>query len=48
MMQMRIERWVQGLVEQELIRFDLQTYERQLERVFPAAAEAPHDDRTQL
>lgn len=46
MMQMRVERWIRSLVEQELIRFDLQTYKRQFERVFPAASEAPPDDQT--
>ena len=39
----RVERWIRGVVEEELIRFDLQTCERQLERVFPARV--PPDDR---
>ena len=34
----RIARWVRGLVEEELIRFDLQTYDRQLKRVLSSPA----------
>ena len=41
----RIERWIRSIVEEELIRFDLQNYERQLQRVFPKRDEPP-DDRT--
>ena len=37
----RAEKWVRGLVEEELIRFDLQTYERQLKRVFPGRHDEP-------
>ena len=40
----RVERWVRSLVEEELIRFDLQTYERQLHRVFPARKNASDDE----
>lgn len=39
-----VERWVRALVEEELIRFDLQTYERQLQRVFPARHATPDDE----
>lgn len=35
------ERRVRAIVEEELIRFDLQTYERQLERVFPPKPKPP-------
>lgn len=40
----RVERWIRGIVEEELIRFDLHTYERQLKRVFPGLGKPPDDD----
>jgi hypothetical protein len=40
----RIERWVRGIVEEELIRFDLRSYERQLQRVFPSRTKPSEDD----
>ena len=39
----RIKRWIRGVVEEELIRFDLQTYERQLKRVFPEPPVPPDE-----
>jgi hypothetical protein len=39
----RVERWIRGIVEEELIRFDLQTYERQLKRVFPGLPKPPDE-----
>ena len=39
----RVERWVRGIVEEELIRFDLKSYERQLQRVFPNLTKPPDD-----
>ena len=44
--QIRFERWVQSLVEQELIRFDLQAYDRQLKRVLTANRQPPDDGVT--
>jgi hypothetical protein len=35
------DRRVRTIVEEELIRFDLQSYQRQLERVFPPKREPP-------
>ena len=44
----RYEGWIRGIVEQELIRFDLQSYDRQLKRVLPegreVTPEAPEDE----
>jgi hypothetical protein len=40
----RIERWVRSIVEEELIRFDMKGYERQLQRVFPVLAIRSDDD----
>lgn len=37
----RLDRRVRAIVEEELIRFDLQTYERQLGRVFPPKPKPP-------
>ena len=42
----RADRWVRGIIEEELIRFDLRTYERQMHRVFPALSKAP-DERVE-
>jgi hypothetical protein len=42
----RIERWVRSIVEEELIRFDMRSYERQLQRVFPALAKRADDEDT--
>jgi hypothetical protein len=39
----RIDRWVRGIVEEELMVFDLKSYRRQLFRVFPAA-QRPDDE----
>jgi hypothetical protein len=43
MMTDRVERWVRGIVEEELIRFDLKSYERQLKRVFPGSKRSDDD-----
>ena len=40
----RIERWVRGIVEDEMIRWDLKSYDRQLQRVFPNLIKPPEDD----
>ncbi len=40
----RVELWIRGIVEEELIRFDLKTYDRQLKRVFPALHKPPSDE----
>jgi hypothetical protein len=40
----RTERWVRGIIEEELIGFDLRTYQRQLHRVFPHIRKAHGDD----
>jgi hypothetical protein len=37
----RLERWVRSIIEEEMIRVDLQNYERQLRRVFPGRNEPP-------
>ena len=42
----RVERWVRSIVEEELIRFDMKGYERQLQRVFPALGKRADDDET--
>lgn len=39
----RIARWVRGIVEEELTRWDLKSYERQLLRVFPSLAKTPDE-----
>jgi hypothetical protein len=39
----RISRWVRGIVEEEMIRIDLKSYERQLQRVFPTRKKPPDD-----
>jgi uncharacterized membrane protein len=39
----RLERWIRAIVEAELIRFDLRTYQHQLRRVFPEPGVAPED-----
>jgi hypothetical protein len=36
----RIERWIRLVVERELIRIDLRTYQNTLERVFPGSVDA--------
>ena len=41
--QIRFERWIQSLVERELIRFDLQNYDRQLKRVLASTKQPPDD-----
>lgn len=38
----RMARFVRGIIEEELIRFDLRTYQRQFQRVFPKMT--PPDD----
>jgi hypothetical protein len=40
----RIERWVRSIVEEELIRFDMKGYERQLSRVFPMLGKHSEND----
>lgn len=37
----RVERWIRGIIEEELVRFDLKTYDRQLRRVFPVVPKPP-------
>lgn len=44
MLRARVERWVRGIIEEELIRFDLRTYQRQLHRVFPMIAASDRED----
>ncbi len=39
-----IERWVRGIVEEELIRFDMRGYERQLQRLLPILNRSREDD----
>jgi hypothetical protein len=43
----RIERWVRGIVEEELIRFDMRGYERQLQRLLPILKRTREDDPEQ-
>jgi len=38
----RFDRYLRSIIEEELIRFDLQNYEKQLRRVFPG-----HTDRSE-
>ena len=40
----RLERWVRGIVEEELIKFDMRGYEKQLQRLIPALSKAPEDE----
>ncbi len=40
----RVERWVRGIIEEELIRFDMHGYERGLQRLLPMIAKH-HDER---
>ena len=40
----RMERWVRGIVEEELIRFDMRGYERQLKRLVPHLKRLPDDE----
>jgi hypothetical protein len=40
-----MQRWVKGIVEEELIRYDLQTYDKQLHRILPADATEPPETR---
>lgn len=40
----RVERWVRGIIEEELIRFDLKSYRGQLQRVFPHLNGKSEDD----
>ena len=37
----RAERWVRGIVEEELIRFDLRSYQGQLQRLLPSMRKPP-------
>jgi hypothetical protein len=39
----RAERWVRGIVEEELIRFDLRSYQGQLQRLLPSMRRPPND-----
>jgi hypothetical protein len=39
----RIERWVRGIVEEELIRFDMHGYDGQLHRLLPMLNRTPDD-----
>jgi hypothetical protein len=39
----RFDRRVRSVVEEELIRFDMHTYQRQLQRVFPPQPKAPEE-----
>lgn len=39
----RAERWIRGIIEEELIHFDLKTYQRQLSRVFPGMKKPPDE-----
>jgi hypothetical protein len=41
--QRSFEGWIRSLVEQELIRFDLQTYDKQLKRLLATTKEARRD-----
>jgi hypothetical protein len=43
----RAERWVRSIVEEELLRFDMRSYERQLQRVLPALGKRKNDDEQQ-
>ena len=45
MMVAAVERWVRSLIEEELIRFDLRTYQHQLARVFPEMEQYDRSDR---
>ena len=40
----RIERWVREIIEEELIRFDLRNYKRQLHSLLPSLHKSPADD----
>ena len=40
----RIERWVRGIVEEELIKFDMKAYEGQLRRALPIFGKRPGDE----
>ncbi len=40
----RFERWVRSIVEEELIRFDMRGYERQLQRLLPHVSRPPDDE----
>lgn len=39
----RFERWVRSIVEEELIRFDMRGYERQLHRLLPLVGRPPDE-----
>ena len=39
----RVERWVRSIVEEELIRFDLRSYQGQLQRLMPGTRKPPPD-----
>lgn len=45
MLRDRADRFVRSIVEEELIRFDLRTYQRQLSRVFPSLKPPGDQDR---
>ena len=40
----RFERWVRSIVEDELMRWDLKSYDRQLKRLLPSLMKTPDDD----
>jgi hypothetical protein len=39
-----IERWIRAIVEEELIRFDMRGYERQLQRLLPILNRSQDDE----
>ena len=39
----RAERWVRAIIEEELIRFDLRSCERQIQRILPTLKKPPDD-----
>lgn len=44
MLTFRVERWIRGIVEEEVIRFDLRSYEGQLQRLLPSIRKSPADE----
>jgi hypothetical protein len=40
-MSTRVERWVRSIIEEEMIKVDLQDYQRQFRRVFPGRNDPP-------